>query len=358
MLEKISIGRFMSTECINIFFESQDDYDNYYLDQMTKESPFIYKSFEIYNNIPLVFKPLFKIHNSERINSIVKLPFKSIWARYLLDKNVSKTISDAKNCLICFHFVGMQYRYFERGYLRYLKKRYPRAVFFFSFNDTVANNKKWFKRFSLDKLKTEFDYVTTYNTLDSKQYDLLYLNHFTIPQLKLDSSLDTTTDYDIIFVGKDKGRLQQILDFAVKCVTLGLKIKFYLIGIPVSKRKSIDGIVYCDYIPYVDVIKMSRKSKAILNLLQAGASGLSLRDREAIGMNRILVTNSNYLLGMDLYTEDKIVLMDSIENDINKFFAFNSNKRWNNVDNYSVHSLVLTFKKLAFARNIHKDNEK
>jgi hypothetical protein len=75
------------------------------------------------------------------------------------------------------------------------------------------------------------------------------------------------------------------------CHEPGLICDFTIIGVPREKRLKESQINYDQYLPYETVIQKIKKTNCILNISQEGANGLTLRDLEAIGNKKFLMTN-------------------------------------------------------------------
>ena len=81
--------------------------------------------------------------------------------------------------------------------------------------------------------------------------------------------------------------------------------------------------------PYFDVLKYVKRSKCVLNIAQENVEGLTLRDFEAIGMGKYLITNNAFLKTTQFYVEENVVWLDDLIHELSKFKK-NEPPIWNN----------------------------
>ena len=238
---------------------------------------------------------------------------------------------------LCFHFIGFDLKRFQEYNIGlYIRKHYPASKILFYFSDKVDKYFDWFKSFSVQKIKKQFDIVITYNEIDSLRYQLQLhppvISNF--PNVVPDSE---TEDFDVFFIGRSKGRFEEIIKIAEVCKELRLSIRFYLLDVPKEKRKKIDGVYYLDnYISYEKCLSVQQRAKAILNYVQKGVNGLTLRDYEAIGMNKVLITNGKYIFMSPLYNKNKVIFVDNLRQEVIKIKNQSPDELWNNSSDYSL----------------------
>ena len=123
--------------------------------------------------------------------------------------------------------------------------------------------------------------------------------------------------YDVMYVGKDKGRSEEILSLQNEFEKLGLKTKFLIMPTTrVSKKKAF----YSKPIPYEDVIKLVMESRAILNITLPNQQGATLRDYESIFNEVKLITTNKNIKSFDFYDSNNIFLLK--EDDLNDLPRF------------------------------------
>ena len=247
---------------------------------------------------------LFKLHTSSKTNKLFSLPFKSVWAKQAF---VNK-INIKKEDTVCFVYQGGAF-YFDIGVFRYLRKKFPKSIFIYKYNDLVELNEKLYPNF-LNRCKSIFDVVCTYNPLDSEKYNLLL-----VPPIIFSSQMfknDKSPDTDIFYVGRDKGRLEDILKIYEQCKEHFLKCDFYIFGVEKKNQKFAESIHYNHYLPYKDVLEKVKSSRCVLNIVQDNSNGLTMRDFESISNGKLLLTNNHYIGGTQFFDPEKVFFSDSV----------------------------------------------
>ncbi|MEO9003593.1 MAG: hypothetical protein ABI288_02600 [Ginsengibacter sp.] len=113
----------------------------------------------------------------------------------------------------------------------------------------------------------------------------------------------TATEYDVVFVGNDKGRIEYLQ--TLQNVFSKLRINGYYHIIPEKQNR--DKIQYQE-IPYVDYLNLIAKSKALIDVKPLGQSGLTIRVMESIFFKKKLITNDNSIINQDFYCSDNIFI--------------------------------------------------
>ena len=117
----------------------------------------------------------------------------------------------------------------------------------------------------------------------------------------------TTNNGTIYFVGRDKGRYEELCALKSKIEQLGIKTDFHII----ADKKSPKGNNYSPFIAYSNVIATLKKSGAILEILQEGQEGYSLRVMESLFFNKKLISNNPLLKYAPFYNSNNIFIIDN-----------------------------------------------
>lgn len=104
-------------------------------------------------------------------------------------------------------------------------------------------------------------------------------------------------EYDIYFIGHEKGRKEIVLNFIEEAEKQGLICKTDII----SERGSI--------IPYDEVKNRIAKTKAILEINQSGQKGYTLRALESLFLKKKLITNNKDLQNSEFYKKNNIFII-------------------------------------------------
>lgn len=151
----------------------------------------------------------------------------------------------------------------------------------------------------------------TYSDKDSKKYGFKYNTTFYFKELTAKGSRQ---DYDIFFVGRDKGRLNLLLEYKKRFEDMGLKTYFHITPTKWYMLKS--NPIYKENISYDDILDEISKSKAILDIIQNPDDGLTLRTMESIFLNKKLITNNKIVTNYDFYHPRNMFILgeDNLDN--------------------------------------------
>lgn len=252
------------------------------------------------------------IHLSPRFNSRIKFPLRRFWMPIILKNTFPK---DEAICIIInAHF----YSLVDAGLIRYIRSVYKEAFFVFTFSDKYDYFKNNYKDFpSVEKLKSTFDLVITYNTADAEKLGII-LDRPCIPTvLNASNVLDGYTS-DVFFVGSNKGRIDTIHKIYKICKSNGLDCDFHIMNVPPEKEYYKDDISYNSPIPYSEVLERSSKTKCILNVVQDSGEGVTLRDYEAIHFNKLMLTNNGALKVTRIYNREQMIWIDELRDRVNE----------------------------------------
>ncbi len=239
---------------------------------------------------------LYKAHVTEKINKFIKLPFKGLW-NSMMFRSENK-FKEKKP--LCFVFFMRRCNLVNQGLIKYLHNKYPDAKFVCFYQDLV----KKYTVCSLERIKAEFDLVLSFDHEDAKEYGLYYY-----PLVYSNVDIPTNPEIersDIYFVGVAKNRLDDILDAYVRLRDAGLKCDFTICGVPEQQRKFTNEIKYCDKVEYTDNVQHIKATRCILEIMQKGGHGYTLRACEAIVFDRKLLTNNPEVKYAPFYSQNAI----------------------------------------------------
>lgn len=241
------------------------------------------------NNVYFVKRPHNRImrdfqyyYTSLKANALFRLPFQSLWYKSYTPKCVS-------NISYIFLFLQGNSLAYDLKYLEYLKKNYKNSIICFNWLNIASTVSEKYITF----VNSTYDYVFTFDINDHLKYgwtlhDAFYsdVSRWVFPDTK---------ESDVFFIGEAKERLDilhQIFDIFTNA---GYKCDFYITG--VERHKQIkQGIKYNTPLSYYDVLSHCAKTKVILEIVQKGQVGLTLRTCESISLGKKLLTNNNGIL--------------------------------------------------------------
>ena len=236
----------------------------------------------------------FIMKNFRRIWHKLNFPFKAIW----YDKAVLKC--DAKKIVIFDALCTVDY-------VKWLKKHKPDADIVFWYWNIITHAidprsipeglcRKWsFARID----------CVTYNM---RFNPLPYYYEIQFPTAQ--------KEYDIVFVGRDKGRLPVLLQLEEQFESMGLTTNF-VIAPTYSYNKN---PAYSKPVSYMESVKLGTKARAILDYIEIDQSGQSLRVLEALFLHEKIITNSKLIFDYDFYCPENIFVLG--HDDINMLPKF------------------------------------
>jgi hypothetical protein len=292
-----------------VIFQTSSEYYKVSYSDLYKRNDVIYID-NLNPNSSKIAEALFRIHHSEKVNKIIRLPFKNIWfPNYFKNTFIN-------NLPICFivNARWMQFPYFQE-YIEYLKKSYSSSKFVCFYQDLVETHPGADPK----KLIDLFDLILSYDKGDAEKYRLTY--HPTVFSEFIVASDNNIPECDVYFIGLAKDRLELILDVFFQLKKERMVCDFYLSGVPISKRIEENGLNYIDKMSYIDNLKHVVRTKCILEIIQTKAKGSTIRTWEAIMYDKKLLTN-NLTITEDYYYNSNYI---SLLNNKNIDFSFLKN---------------------------------
>ena len=147
-----------------------------------------------------------------------------------------------------------------------------------------------------DKLDRKDCELWSFSKEDCEKYQLRYNStyYFVAPD-----DCVSGTDTDLFFIGADKGRYKRLMKIKAAAESVGLTVDFRIIK---DKTSSKEG-KYSERLSYAQVIEHVKKAKVVVELLQDGQNGFSLRVMEGLFFKKKLISD-NAALTEEYYPKD------------------------------------------------------
>lgn len=233
--------------------------------------------------LPSFEKKLATLHINTRLNKLVHLPLKKFWyfrAARRIRFSVQKPI-----CFVWHHHFMTE---IENGMVDYIRKCFPdsRHVYFFTDPWSISEE-------TVNFLKEKMDLVSVFDPGIAEKYGIsCFYNVYPLRK----TGEEPPIEYDICFVGQDKGREQELYEISRLCELHGVKTAFY---IGKKDGKESVGVHYIKgKIAYQEVVELVRRSRCILELKVEPDCSCSLRVQEAVVYNKKLITNNKNVYRM------------------------------------------------------------
>ena len=253
-----------------------DLYEQYHLENYQDEGLKFSKMLKS-EKAPYFLRVLRKFHLSSF------LPFKKIWfaewVKYIQQFQII-ILGDAGNTF---------------NVVRYIKKRNPNKRVIVWYRNSVYSS---VNPNGIDREKCE---LWTFDKKDSLLYEMNYNPQFYIPS---SIYIERETEYDAFFIGKDKGRLDALLNLEHELKKRGLKTKFCIVN------------YNSEYMTYNLVLENISKSKVLIDIQASWQEGITLRPLEALFYKKKLITNNKNIYEYNFYNKNNVFILgkDSIDN--------------------------------------------
>lgn len=209
----------------------------------------------------------------------------------------------------------------DNGFLEYIKSKYPNLKTVLVTVAVMHSNAKAWEPYNktIDDIKKMYDIVTTYDKRESDEYGIV---HIPFVYNTNDCFEKNNVDYDLVYVGNAKDRLESIHAIYDTLSRAGFKLCFYVFGVEASDQKY-EGINYNTWISYEDVLSLTKQSKAVLELLEYGQSFSTIKYAETIVYNKKCITNNKALPFDPLYDPDYVYILDYDKRSLFDFLNYN-----------------------------------
>lgn len=137
---------------------------------------------------------------------------------------------------------------------------------------------------------------------DCRTYHLKHNTTFYFKDIKISNEKEKL--YDLLFVGMDKGRREKLQMIEERFRDLQINAKFYI-------TSNIDDVTRPQVkpIPYNEYLEMIQQSKALLDYVQEGQFGMTLRIMESLFFQKKLVTNDIMIKHEEFYKPENIFIL-------------------------------------------------
>lgn len=159
----------------------------------------------------------------------------------------------------------------------------------------------------------------TFDPKDAVEYNMVFKPLFYSGGVQQFSER-TDIVQDIFFVGVDKNRLPMLIKLKEEFAKANLTSKMIVVADKHRNYSSDEKTMLSQPISYEDVIDNVRHSRCVLDIVQAGQSGITLRPMEAMMNDKKLITNNLYIKEYDFYNPENIFILQ--ERDISELAGF------------------------------------
>ena len=241
-----------------------------------------YKVFCAYNHVGIILRCV-----RELCFKICFLP-KTVWYdKHIIDANPEFII--IKDAII------------TRAYLLWLQKRFPQAQINFMYENMIGKAKHIRPSDIPSNIR-----IWTYDKYDSEKYGIRlkhtmqYFSEYVLEKGEI--------EYDVLFVGRDKGRGDWLHRFDGFLQEKGFRTKFIITK---DRRYSKNKTYYQKEVPYETIAKWIAHTRCIINVGMENQQGITVRDLECL-FNRIkMITTNEHIKDVYFYKPNNIFVLNS-----------------------------------------------
>lgn len=271
-------------------------------------------------NNPFIRK-IAHFHFSQRVNALIKLPLKRIW--YEKINKQLKIDLKGRNCLLIFDHNVMGR---DEQFLQFIRKKEPDIILAYIFTNFVRGSSALAQGY-VDKLTKMYDLVFAFDPLDQKKYGFLYSPLIYDPIPGVSTSKNNYKD-TAFYIGQAKDRLPILLSIYEKIESMGIKTDFNIVNVARDNIKHQERINFNHPITYNEVLKHISRCSCIIDGIQGGSTGLTIKTCEAVCYHKKLITTNKNLADYDFYDPRYMLIIDKAEDITADFFTNNRNVRY------------------------------
>lgn len=153
--------------------------------------------------------------------------------------------------------------------------------------------------------------LVSFDENDCTQFGLRYCSQYYFNDIYL---AEDKLDYDVYFLGADKGRMGNLMELKQQWETIGLKCNFHVTERGATEFRRYRKL-YRNGLSYDENLQNIASSKAILDYVSEHQSGMTLRPLEAIFLKKKLITNDSSIVNKPFYCKGNIFIIGNDTSD-------------------------------------------
>lgn len=284
-----------------IFIAPGSDYGRAMWSDLEKNERCVFLEF-IIGSTNHIIRLLHHIHFSFGINNRFRIPFQQIWKKSYSLNNIDFEDGN-KYCIILPDVSACR---IDLEYLNWLKKKDNVKLVLVNVNVIKKKEKLLMERWGV------FAEIFSFDKSDCEKYGCIY--HPTIYSLS-EQDGECSQIYDAFFIGSyTKERYKKLLSLYTAIKDHRGIADFHIIGVP-QKEKRIEGIYYNTPLSYDEVVRRTKRSNCVIEIMNPGQKGLTLRAMEAICNNKKLLTDNATVMELPYFKTGYIKYMKEISSD-------------------------------------------
>ena len=279
----------------------QEEYFKYCFAEKRNDSKYLFLNNSMGNG---VVSKIQKICCSEIINKYIRIPLKEIWMNDYTEYGFDK---EDKICFVFSKTQSWLLSYKDGKYIKILRGLYPKCKIVIYLADLIAT----YYEFDIKFFKKVCDYVISYDKNDCLKYKLI---HCELPYYRCEILEESEIEeFDVFFCGRAKNRINKIYAIYDYLVENNFTCVFYVTDVKKEYVDKSKNIIYNKKISYEQYLRLLKKSRILIEIIQNNSAGNTLRMKEALSYSKVLVTNN---IELNLKERDDQVFIYSNVNQI------------------------------------------
>ncbi|MCR5502348.1 MAG: hypothetical protein K6F53_05025 [Lachnospiraceae bacterium] len=190
----------------------------------------------------------------------------------------------------------------KRRDIEWLKARNPEARIIFMYWNPVERSSV-----SVDELRPLGIDIRTYSKKQCEIYGIGYSSFFYCESMYRKAlSEKPEIAYDVIFAGKDKGRLKRIRDYIDRNALRDINWYFYVTADHIWER--FRSREYRRQISYSKLMTLENRAKAILECVPSDRADITMRVIDALVLRKKLITNAAEVRDCEWYDPENVFI--------------------------------------------------
>lgn len=254
----------------------------------------------------ILLKCIRKVHLSNKLEKIIKLPMKWIWY------DLSKLNIDSKD----EYYILVPLGFFWKGNMSVIKKlkKMKNVKTVLIILDTVGVKTPAGELMERIYKHKEWDYIYSYDKNDCEKYNFLYMGEHYYSKQEVETN--KTINNDAYFIGGLKpGRADGTVELFKYLQKNGVNAKFDIVknSVKTLNFEALGFNILTERKPYSYVLDEVQSTNCIIEFLQNGQSSQTLRYFEAVCFNKKLLTNNKNVKNLSFYDERYMKIFEKLE---------------------------------------------
>ena len=163
-----------------------------------------------------------------------------------------------------------------------------------------------------DITRPNLEYVS-FDSGDCEKYGMKQTHPGYLAQYSFTADEKSFPEYDVIYLGRDKGRAEMLFSYKRKFEELGLKTYFHICADRSFLR--FRKPYYKKEMPYTDYVELLKRTRSHLNIVQEGQTSVTQRDLESVFDSVKCITNNKGIRDFELYDPSRFFVLgeDNLE---------------------------------------------